>query len=153
MTDITESHHEKETLSIDVIIPSHDVRGNASALFEKTRKQLIERDKGCFVCGNTESLEAHHHPIERCVADNIDLKLLKKYGAIFNPYIKDFDFNSITSIYDFVDNMLVNGMLLCKTHHTFAGTGIHTLPFPLFIAQKFAKDGIVFTDKEIIHHF
>lgn len=32
--------------------------------------------------------------------------------------------------YAFVDDMTVNGLLLCKAHHTGKDEGIHDMPFP-----------------------
>ncbi len=29
---------------------------------------------------------------------------------------------------------------------------MHTMPFPLWIAQKYAKEGYQFSDIEVIHH-
>jgi hypothetical protein len=48
--------------------------------------------------------------------------------------------------------MTLNGMLLCKEHHTGKETGIHYLPYPLWIAQKYGKEGYKFNDVEVIHH-
>ena len=56
------------------------------------------------------------------------------------------------TVYDFVDDMTVNGLLLCKDHHTVGDEGIHTLPGPIFLAQKYGKEGYQFTKLEVIHH-
>jgi hypothetical protein len=158
----TKAHEEKETLSVEVNIPEHKQRGSASALFVRTRKQLIDRDGGkCFICGRNEQesgypLEAHHSPIERCVAEIIDWELFKKdaLSGLLGEHIKTFDWANFDSQdpYSFVDNMMVNGALLCKDHHIGLDEGIHTLPYPLWIAQKYVKNGYKFSDFEIIHH-
>ncbi len=54
--------------------------------------------------------------------------------------------------YLFVDNMLVNGMLLCKDHHVENSEGIHAMPHPLWIAQKYAVTGYQFSKSGQIHH-
>ncbi|UNJ99715.1 hypothetical protein [Ralstonia sp. RRA.1] len=54
--------------------------------------------------------------------------------------------------YLFVDDMTVNGLLLCKQHHTGKDAGIHDMPFPLWIAQRYAIEGYQFTPNEVIHH-
>lgn len=178
---ITAAHDEVETLKVDVKIPEHVERGSASATFTKTRLQLIDREGGrCWVCGRTEEesghpLEAHHHPIERCFAEEIDWHLFAAHAKLghWGPHAAAFDWDGFfvqgaapatdgqatlavasvpKDIYLFVDDMNANGMLLCKDHHTVGDEGIHTLPFPIYLAQKYAKEGTVFTDKEVIHH-
>ena len=159
MTDITQAHAEHETLSVEVNIPSHEQR-KTTALFERTRKELIERDGGrCFICNATAEesghpLEAHHHPIERSLAEMIDWDRFKfdARAGYWGPHIKAFDWDNFTDWVQFVDDMRVNGMLVCKTHHTAKDEGIHTLPFPLWIAQKYAKEGYQFSSIEVIHH-
>src|SRR5258708_29074626 len=76
----TAAHVEKETLSVDVNIPEHDARVT-TALFTRTRLALIAREGGrCFICARTEAeagpLEAHHHPVERCFAEELDWNLV-----------------------------------------------------------------------------
>ena len=53
---------------------------------------------------------------------------------------------------EFVDNMVAQGLILCKEHHTHPETGIHTLPWPIFVMQRYLKDGYKFNDLEVIHH-
>ena len=54
--------------------------------------------------------------------------------------------------YSFVDDMNVNGRLLCKAHHIGKDEGIHDLPEPVWLAQRYGKEGYKFSDIEIIHH-
>ncbi|QGZ66249.1 hypothetical protein [Paraburkholderia acidisoli] len=160
MEKVTKAHAEKETLSIEVLIPAHEER-KATALFERSRKELIEREGGrCFVCNGTAEesghpLEAHHHPIERSLAELIDWERFKAdaLGGMWGEKIRAFDWDNFTDWTQFVDDMTVNGMLLCRSHHTAKDSGIHTLPFPLWVAQKYAKEGYKFSDFETIHHF
>jgi hypothetical protein len=159
MTDVTQIHEEKETLSVEINIPGHDPR-TTTALFTRTRKQLIEREGGrCFICNATAEqsghpLEAHHHPIERSLAEMIDWERFKTdaQSGYWGAHIQAFDWDNFTDWTQFVDDMTVNGMLLCKPHHTVKDSGIHTLPFPLWIAQKYAKEGYQFSNVEVIHH-
>lgn len=165
-----QNHEQKETLTVDVIIPGHEPR-TATALFEHTRKQLIERDCGrCYISGMTAEesghpLEAHHHPIERSLANMIDWSLVRRdaeageLGATQaqRDAAKAFDWDAFMNAqpfdpYSFVDNMLVNGMLLAKQFHTGKDEGIHDMPHPLWIAQRYGKEGYKFSDVEIIHH-
>ena len=162
MTD-TAAHAEKETLSVEVNIPQHAERGSASALFVRTRKLLIEREGDrCFICGATEHesghpLEAHHHPIERCVAELIDWPrfIADAKAGHWGPHVQAFAWDEFdpANPYTFVDDMTANGLLIDKGHHIGKDEGIHTMPFPLWIAQKYARDGYQFSPAEIIHHF
>jgi hypothetical protein len=162
----TAAHVEKETLSVDVNIPEHEAR-KTTALFRTTRATLIAREGGrCFMCGRTAAeagpLEAHHHPIERCFAEEIDWRLVEldcRIGvAAFTPGQREammaFDWSKFDPAQweNFVDDMNVNGLLLCKDHHTAADDGIHTVPGPIWLAQRYAKDGVRFNSREVIHH-
>lgn len=166
MTDTTKPkeceqvHEEKETLAVDLNLPGHEER-TTTALFTRSKHQLIERKGGaeharCFICNATaaeagQPLEAHHHPIERSLANLIDWSLFKQdMGSTFH----DFDWSKFDPAepLTFVDDMTVNGILLCKKHHTGKDEGIHMLPYPLWIAQKWAKEGYQFSAIEVIHH-
>jgi hypothetical protein len=158
MTETTQAHTEHETLTVDVNIPSHEER-KTTALFTRTRKELIARDGRCFICNATAEesghpLEAHHHPIERSLAEMIDWERFKfdAQAGYWGKHIQAFDWANFTDWVQFVDDMTVNGMLLCKTHHVAKDEGIHTMPFPLWIAQKYAKEGYKFSAVEVIHH-
>lgn len=164
MSAVTDTHEERETLTVDVLLPGHDPRVTTS-LFTRTRLTLIEREGGrCFVCGGTEQdtghpLEAHHHPIERSTANMIDWRRLAEdcRAGIWGEHARAFDWEGFLAAtpldpHRFVDDMTVNGMLLCKEHHIGKGEGIHMLPLPLLIAQKYAVEGYQFTPTEIIHH-
>lgn len=158
------THEEKETLVVDVLLPGHDPRTTTS-LFRHSREKLIEREGGrCFVSNMTADelgapLEAHHHPIERCFAECIDWPRFAadcKRG-LWGPHAQAFDWDAFLSAepfdpYRFVDDMTVNGVLLGKQFHTAKDAGIHMLPFPIFIVQKYAIEGYKFSSTETIHH-
>ena len=156
---MTQAHAERETLSVEVNIPEHADRETTS-LFTRTRKWLIEREGGrCFICNQTAEetghpLEAHHHPIERSLAEMIDWVRFKldALAGFWGAHIQAFDWVNFKDWTQFVDDMTVNGMLVCKAHHIAKDEGIHTLPFPLWIAQKYAKEGYQFSSVEVIHH-
>lgn len=165
---VNDIHEEKETLVVDVNIPGHEER-TTTALFTRTKKLLIEREGGrCFISGMTAEeagapLEAHHHPIERSMANMIDWPSFAAdckaghWGAAAQAFDWDRFFEGSkdgqpVDPYLFVDDMTVNGMLLAKKFHTAKGEGIHMLPFPLWIAQKYGREGYQFSPTEIIHH-
>lgn len=183
MAEVTKTHEQKETLSVDVFDPGHDPR-TVTSTFRETKNELVKLSAGdarCFICNATasesgEPLEAHHVVIERCFAVGVDWDLVKTFfGSVEPEVIKSlslsqhpilqwlyrvfsFDWDSFdpkkeSDTYAFVDNMLVNGLMLCKKHHTGKDEGIHDLPFPLYIFQKFAKPGYKFSPSEVIHYF
>ena len=155
MTNVTEVHEEKETLSVDVNIPGHDPR-TTTALFEHSRKHLIERDGGkCWICGCTahetgHPIEAHHFPIERSFAEMVDWSVNSQIRKDY-PCFGWGSFDEADP-YSFVDDMNVNGRLLCKAHHIGKDEGVHALPEPVWLAQRYGKEGYKFSDIEIIHH-
>lgn len=161
MTDVTQTHEEKESLAVDVLLPGHEPRVT-TALFIHSKKQLMEREGGrCFVCGRNADqagspIESHHHPIERSLANMIDWQRFRKdcEAGMWGPHAQAFDWSSFSESdpYTFVDDQTVNGLLLCADHHRGKDEGIHMLPYPLFIAQKYGKDGYQFSAIEVIHH-
>lgn len=66
----------------------------------------------------------------------------QKAGAL-GPHAAAFNCDAFDPAdpYTFVDDMTVNGLLLGKAHHTGKDVGIHDMPFPLWIAQKYAREG------------
>lgn len=155
MPPVTEVHEEKETLAVDVNLPGHEAR-TTTALFTRTRKQLIEREAGrCFVCQRTAEevghpLEAHHHPVERSFAEMVDWS----EGSLIRRDFPNFDWANFDPAdpYKFVDDMTVNGLLICKDHHIGKDEGIHAMPFPIWLAQRYGREGYQFSSVEIIHH-
>jgi hypothetical protein len=186
MNDVTKVHEVRETLTVSVNVPGHEAR-ETTALFRRTRQQLIEREKGrCYVSGLTAAqlghpLEAHHHPIERSMANMIDWERFAtdcKAGH-WGPYAQSFDWDTFfhgakvehvhvpamdgeeaytvtmktpVDPYLFVDDMTVNGMLLGRDYHTGKNEGIHDMPYPLWIARKYGREGYVFSSVETIHN-
>ena len=156
MMAVTETHEEKETLSVDVLLPGHEARVT-TPLFRHSRQALEEREGGrCFVCGCTAPevgpLEAHHHPIERSFAEMVDWG---PDSRIRRDYPK-FDWAAFDAAggdpYLFVDDMNWNGLLLCKAHHIGRDEGIHALPFPIWVAQRYGREGYQFSAAEKLHH-
>ncbi len=149
---VAETHEEKTTLKVDVNLPGHEAR-TASSLFVHTRKALIEKNPHCWICGRTAEesghpLEAHHMGIEYSfMTAPID------WGRVAEDFpLFDWATFDPAKPGEFVDNMLAQGLLLCKDHHTHPETGIHTLPWPIFVMQRYLKDGYKFNDLEVIHH-
>lgn len=158
---VNEIHEQKETLVIDINIPGHEER-TTTPLFLHSKKALIAREGGrCFICGRTAEesghpLEAHHHPVERSMSNMIDWDLFRSecQAGMWGTHAEAFDWSKFdpANPYSFVDDMNVNGLLLCKAHHTGKDEGIHDMPYPLWIAQKYGKEGYQFSPTEVIHH-
>lgn len=153
--NVQEVHALKEDLQVNVNTPGHDPRVS-TPLFVRSRKHLLERDGGvCWVCGCNEvetghPLEAHHYPIERSFAEMVDWG----EGSQIRKDFPKFGWGSFDTAdpYSFVDDMNVNGRLLCKAHHIGKDEGVHALPEPVWLAQRYGKEGYKFSDVEIIHH-
>jgi hypothetical protein len=157
----TAAHTEKETLAVAVNIPEHDPRVT-TALFAHTRKLAIAECGGrCWICERTEAetgepVQLHHFPVERSFGDMVDWDLFKRQALAgdYGPRVQSFDWASFdpTRWFTFVDNMMHNGLPLCPQHHIGADEGIHLLPHPIWLAQRFAKEGYDFSTVEVIHH-
>jgi hypothetical protein len=160
---VTETHEEKETLVIDVLLPGHEARTTTS-LFKHSKEKLVEREGGrCFICGRTAEetgpLESHHHPIERSLTNLVDWPRFSAdcKAGMWGPHAQVFDWDSFLSAdpfdpYKFVDDQTVNGLLLCADHHRGKNEGVHYTVYPFFIIQRYAKEGTQFTPSEVIHH-
>ena len=159
-TIITAAHEDKETFTEDFNVPAHEQR-ETTPLFTRTRHEVLTRDGAkCFCCGLTEAqtgkpLEAHHWLIERCLAAAVNWREFCWFIANLKKLVDAaYDFcqknPNLTNVMDFVDNMTVNGMLLCKEHHTAKGTGIHRTTFSFWLLQCFGLDGYKYTDDEIL---
>ena len=163
MSDVEQPHEEKETLVVDVELPGHAPRGVPTALFERTKKILMERAGGrCFICGGTAAdvgpLEAHHYPVERSMATAWDWPkfIADCKSGLWGVYCQAFHwegFDPVSDPYKFVDDMGVNGRILCKAHHTGKNEGVHETTESIWIWQKYAPQGYKMSAVEVIHDF
>ena len=135
--------------------PDH-VKRKDSAIYKRSHHELCHiRDTPCFICGKTQkkyniSLETHHFYCEKSAENAIDWQEFSKFatncyniqtginiGNTFNW--KEVELNPDIFI-DSIHNMIV----LCKEHHISGGKGIHHIPFPDWIIQKYPKNGFEF---------
>lgn len=148
---VEKDHELKETIEIDIMTPGHEAR-SATPLFTSTRKDLLKATGNrCFACDRTEEesghpLEAHHYFIERSLAEGVDwnylCKKIKELKSIVDRAADFCDKNpDLNDIYEFVDNMMANGLILCKQHHTSKEEGIHNYPYPLWEFFSIGKSG------------
>ena len=130
--------------------PTHDTR-TISAVFRKTRNLLIKTNGiKCFICQNSETLEVHHFYCEKYATNAIDWDKFALFAAttynIQTGTRLDHDINwELVKINPdlFVDS-INNMVVLCKSHHTSGKFGIHHVPFPDWILQRFAKSEFKF---------
>jgi hypothetical protein len=148
-----QGHEEKETLHVDVFGPAHADR-TTTYRFTHTKAMLDSQEHGrCYICGKTAAeaghpLEAHHLGVERQFAETTI-----RWDVVKHDF-PNFDWANFDPAdpYKFVDDMLAQGMLLCKPHHTGEGTGIHNIPYPLWIMQRYLQAGYQFSPSEVIEH-
>jgi len=128
-TSIPQHEHEfNETISIDVYYPDHQQR-TESDLFARTKHKLINvQNVPCFICGTYDLREVHHYHIEWAFANAVDWNKMKSIHPLF-------DWSTYKTPEDFVDSEY-NMMILCQNHHRHKDTGIHMLPYPIWIVQK-----------------
>lgn len=155
---MTSAHDERETLHVSVLIPAHADRVETE-IYKASRISLLDANPRCWICSRTaeesgEPLQTHHYPVERSLARMVDWERFADMAqhGVFGPGPAGFDWEHFDTSdpYTFVDDMRVNGLVLCRAHHIGADEGIHYLPHPLWIAQKFALPGYKFSSKETI---
>lgn len=157
---VQNEHAMHETISFTIYHADHD-RRTESPLFRKTKKHLIEvLDTPCFICGSKKDREIHHMLLEYSDANSADWSdepwdetletgevIHHKTGKMREAY-PDFDWANFKEPLDFVDSEY-NMLTICRLHHTGKGHGIHYLPYPIWIMQKYRKKDFVFSPDEI----
>ena len=131
--------------------PSHEPR-KSSPIYRKTHKQM--QHMPCFICGKTNEMdnihvETHHFYIEKAAENAIDWKVFgdfadKCYNMQTGESLAKFDWAEVAKNPDLFVDSQQNMIVLCKQHHTSGSFGIHHVPFPDWILQKFPKDGFQF---------
>lgn len=138
MAEVRE-HDQVETLRIDVEYPEHAQR-TESAEFEQNKRTLVTKlDTPCFSCGSKDHREVHHWCIEWSEWDNADpAKVLQRLHQMdIYGYAAQLGDKPVSSPDD-IRNLVV----ICASCHRGAGVGIHLVPFPNWISQVVAKDGV-----------
>lgn len=138
---ITPAHTQKVHLDILEFFPDHEPRESDPHyhLFNDARAKLKAAGKWvCWACGKTEAqvgspLEAHHSTIEFALANGVDV--LK-----FKERFPEFNVSTDEELFAFVEGES-NLTILCTDHHR-GLHGIHSLPYPCWVAQAFWKDGL-----------
>jgi hypothetical protein len=132
--------------------PFHEKRED-SATYRKTKKEMSHIP--CFICGKMKgvgdtSLEAHHFYIEKAATNAIDWSTFGTF-ADQSYHIQtgekiggSFDWKEVEKNPELFVDSRHNMIVLCKEHHISGRFGIHHVPFPDWILQKFAVEGFKF---------
>lgn len=134
--------------------PVHEERKTTS-IFRKTRNTLINEKKlTCFICGvaslKDKPLEVHHFYCEKYAQTMIDWEKFGEFAK--NCYniqtgeklAANFDWQAVKQNPDIFVDSVYNMVVLCKQHHTSGNQGIHHVPFPDWILQKYPSGGYKF---------
>lgn len=131
---------QKRTLEELILTPSHEPRGDdpyAAEYHAARHHAIIVLDTPCWVCGirnsNGGKMESHHGIVEWSLANGIDPKKIQSQYPEFNLA----DQAAFLKWLDSEGNLLI----LCAQHHR-GYNGIHSITYPPFLAQKYAKDGL-----------
>jgi hypothetical protein len=162
----TPAHIDKSTLTVAFYDPEHAQR-ITTPLFTRTRDEVLAKEPVCFMCGQPASvvgsLELHHNCVERMFAEIIDWNLIKDAALAGEvgwtedqrKLNKEFDWDSFMNSvpfdpYVWVDNMHLNGIPICKPHHTGQNEGIHNVDYPRWLAQRYVKSGYKISDQYVV---
>jgi hypothetical protein len=151
-------HSMEETEHFKVNYPNH-VKRTSSHEYEQTHKYLCKQlNLGCFICGKNhpeEITETHHYFCEYADMNGYDWISFGKWATeteLRNPqtgheFAGEFDWEKVQENPTLFVDSIYNMVVLCEKHHRDTATGIHHVPYPLWLSQKFAKDGFVFLEK------
>lgn len=154
------SHQFRETDTRVVHYVDHPER-KETPLYRRTRHHLIHVLKlRCYICGDwseskkpSTSLESHHFFCEYAEMFDMDFaKFANSAQTLYNPQTGEhlgsaFDWNEVIKDPSLFVDSPQNMMVLCHVHHVDRTFGIHFCPYPLWVRQKTAKDGVVVLSK------
>lgn len=158
MTEPIHSHqHIVDERAHVINYPDHPERAE-SALYRRTHHDLcVTRNIGCWICGVKHSegvhTETHHFFCEWAAMGAVDWagRFAQEAKWMFNPQSGHnihplFDWDRVakdpTIFVDSMHNMIV----LCPVHHRDPVKGIHHVPYPEWILQRFPVEGFTFLE-------
>lgn len=133
-------HEVKETSAFEQYYPDHPPR-TESARFRKTKHHWHEQGATCYICGQVDSIEIHHQFVEWAFAGAVDWVKMRT----LHP---GFDWSNYAEPTDFVDS-IYNTIPLCVIHHRAPNHGVHHLPAPNWLIQKYVRKDFILTPDEI----
>ena len=145
---MTKAHEVSDVLHQDVFYPAHPPRSESEAYKKIHHKLVVEDDTPCFICKLRNSqlgdpvinkdgaveIETHHKIIEWALTDAVDGDKLSEFMG-----------KPIQDVTAWVDHNKENLMVLCDRHHRHREVGIHDVTYPIWLAQKFVRDGYELT--------
>ena len=152
---LVKGHERNMSNHYIVQYPDHVPR-KPTAIYNKTHKAL--KGMPCFICGahgsgahgsGAHGIETHHFYCEKAAQNAIDWNVFGKFAKNCHNIqtgenIGNFDWEEVAKNPDIFVDSPYNMITLCKEHHTSGHKGIHHVPFPDWILQKFSKDGFIF---------
>jgi hypothetical protein len=146
-----QGHSRNMSNHYTVNYPDHAKRTD-SAIYRKTHHAMVHVEKiPCFICSKYESsLETHHFYCEKAAQNAIDWHKFGEFAKTCHNIqsgeliAAHFDWTEVAKNPDIFVDSRYNMIVLCKEHHISGGRGIHHVPFPDWILQKYAKNGFVF---------
>ncbi len=133
--DTVAAHTQTVTLRITEWFPEHCPRESDPhyKMFDAVARKMRSAGIGCWVCGSKD-IEVHHALVEYAVARGVDID---KFSHLW----PEFHVTDDESFMAFVESE-GNLQALCEEHHRAPGTGIHCVPYPEWIAQRYWKTGL-----------
>jgi hypothetical protein len=92
----------------------------------------VEKKATCYICDASKDLEIHHYHVEWAMQNAVDWEKMK----LLHP---EFHWETFKKPEDFIDSPY-NSMVLCEKHHRGTNTGIHAMPYPLWIMQRYVRE-------------
>jgi len=140
-------HERNITNHYTITYPDHEPR-KASALYRHTHESM--KHMPCFICNQkVDHAETHHFYIEKAAQNAIDWIKFGEfakhaYNIQTGESLDQFDWTEVQTNSDLFVDSRYNMIVLCKEHHTSGRKGIHHVPFPDWILDKWAKPGYQF---------
>lgn len=135
---MTDSHTQIRTIKVMEFYPEHSPRENDPHyhIFNSARARLERLGKlKCWI-NNKDchgGIELHHSLVEFSLTNGVDIHRFEELYPEFNII----DDESFLNFVEGEGNLLP----LCMFHHRSSG-GIHSLPYPCWIAQRFWKSDL-----------
>ncbi len=153
-TEVIPNITKKMSNHYTIHYPLHGKR-KPTALYRRTRHELIYNKKlTCFICNkkndDNESLETHHFYCEKYAQTMIDWKKFGEFAKNCHNIQtgenigETFNWDEVENNPDIFVDSPHNMVVLCKQHHTSGNKGLHHVPFPDWILQKYPKNNFEF---------
>jgi len=135
-TGLIAAHEQVMHLLIREFYPDHTPRESDphKVYFDRARKRL--KDLGrlkCWICGTTENIQLHHTMVEEALKNGVDV-------TKFEELYPEFGITTDEQFLEWVEGSENNLTALCFSHHI-GILGIHFLPYPSWVSQRWWKQG------------